>query len=288
VDILIYGLINSVQLALMAVGFSLVYGVSRLPNFAHGALFVTAGFVTWTLVNRLGIPYALSIVLALAATAALGAIIYRLVLIRVRGMPIQEIIASYAVGLAILEGFRSTGYRGMDYTLPDFVSGSVEIAGVPVDYQRLVMVLVGIALVAALAWFTHHTRLGLSLRAIAQDERAALTLGIDADRTALIAMALGSALAGLAAVTILPLGNITVKFGYDVLIYALAVCVVGGLGSWVGSVMAALVIGYLQTLTVAYLRPHFHMVVALAAIIIVLIVKPSGLLGRQKELEERV
>ena len=68
-----------------------------------------------------------------------------------------------------------------------------EIAGVPVDYQRLIMVLVGIVLVLVLAWFTHHTRLGLSLRAIAQDERAAMTLGIDSDRTALIALALGSA-----------------------------------------------------------------------------------------------
>ena len=128
----------------------------------------------------------------------------------------------------------------------------------------------------------------MSLRAIAQDERAALMLGIDSDRTALIALALGSALTGLAAVTILPLGNITVKYGYEVLIFALAVCVVGGLGSWPGSIVAAFVIGFAQKLTVAFFRPHFHMVVALAAIIIVLIVRPSGLFGRQKELEERV
>ena len=136
--------------------------------------------------------------------------------------------------------------------------------------------------------FTHYTRVGLSLRAIAQDERAALMLGIDSDLTAVIALALGSALAGLAAVTILPLGNITVKTGYDVLIFALAVCVVGGLGSWAGSILAAFVIGFAQILTVAFVKPHFQMVVALAAIIIVLIARPSGLFGRQKELEERV
>ncbi len=169
-----------------------------------------------------------------------------------------------------------------------FVDGTIEIAGVPVDFQRLIMVAVGLVLVLALWWFTHHTRLGLSLRAIAQDERAALTLGIDSDRAALIALALGSGLAGLAAVTILPLGNITVKSGYDVLVFALAVCVVGGLGSWVGSILAAFVIGFAQILTVNYIKSHFHMVVALAAIIIVLIVKPSGLCGKQKELEERV
>jgi branched-chain amino acid transport system permease protein len=288
VEILIYGLINSVQLALMAVGFSLVYGISRLPNFAHGALYVTAGFATWTFYNTLGLHYGLSILLAVVATAALGAGIYQVVLIRVRGMPIQEIIASYAIGLAILEGLRWAGLKGMTYTLPAFVSGTVEIAGVIVDYQRLTVVGVGIALVLSLWWFTHHTRLGLSLRAIAQDERAALTLGIDSDRAALVALALGSALAALAAVVILPLGNITVATGYDVLIYALAVCVVGGLGSWAGSILAALVIGFAQILTVAFVKPHFQMVVALAAILVVLLVRPSGLLGKQKELEERV
>jgi branched-chain amino acid transport system permease protein len=288
IRVLIYGLINSIILALMAVGFSLVYGISRLPNFAHGALYITAGFAAWALHNALDLPYAVSIVLSLIITAAIGAAIYQLVLIRVRGMPISEIIASYAIGLAMLEGFRWAGFRGMTYTLPAFVSGTADIAGVAVDYQRLIVVGIGTALVLSLWLFTHYTKLGLSLRAIAQDERAALMLGIDSDRTALIALALGSALTGLAAVTILPLGNITVKTGYDVLIFALAVCVVGGLGSWVGSIVAAFVIGFAQILTVAFFKPHFQMVVALAAIIIVLIARPSGLFGRQKELEERV
>lgn len=287
-DTFIYGLINSVILALMAVGFSLVYGTSRLPNFAHGALYITAGFITWALYNSLGLPYILSILLSLAITAAVGATIYQLILIRVRGIPTSEIIASYAIGLAMLEGFRWAGFKGMTYTLPVFVSGTVDIAGVTVDYQRLIVVGIGTTLVLSMWLFTHRTRLGLSLRAIAQDERAAMMLGIDSDRTALMALALGSALTGLAAVAILPLGNITVKTGYDVLIFALAVCVVGGLGSWAGSIVAAFVIGFAQILTVALLKPHFQMVVALAAIIIVLIVRPSGFFGRQKELEERV
>lgn len=287
-EILIYGLINSVMLVLMAIGFSLVYGVSRLPNFAHGALYISTGFVTWVFYNTLGLPYAFSILLSLATTAILGAALYRLILIRVRGMPISEIIASYAIGLAILEGFRYFGFKGTTYTLPTFVGGTMDILSVTVDYQRILMVGIGIALVVCLYLFTHYTRIGLSLTAIAQDERAALMLGIDSDRTALAALALGSALAGLAAVMILPLGNITVTTGYDVLIFALAVCVVGGLGSWVGSIIAAFVIGFAQILTIAYLKPHYGMVVALAAILIVLIARPSGILGKQKQLEERV
>jgi branched-chain amino acid transport system permease protein len=287
-DILIYGLINSLSLALMAVGFSLVYGVSRVPNFAHGALYITAGFITWVFLRSMGLPYALSVVLALLIIAVLGAVIYQLILIRVRGMPISEIIATYAIALAILEGFRWAGFRGLTYTLPSFIRGTTNIAGVTVDYQRIVVVVAGLVLILGLWAFTHYTRLGLSLRAIAQDERAALTLGIDSDRTAIIALALGSALAGLAAIVLLPLGNITVNTGYDVLIFSLAVCVVGGLGSWFGSIVAAFLIGYAQILTVALFKPHYQVVVALVAILVVLIFKPSGLFGRQKELEERV
>jgi branched-chain amino acid transport system permease protein len=287
-EILVYGTINSITLALYALGFALVYGVNRLPNFAHGALYVLSGFIAWSLLNTLQLPYLLSVALALLATGIIGALIYQLVLIRIRGMEIAEIIASYALGLAILEGLRWGGFKGMTYTLPAFIAGSTMIAGVPVDYQRLLVAGAGVLLIAILWLFTHFTRVGLALRGIAQDERAAMMLGIDSDRMALVAMALGSMLAALAAILLLPLGSIVVENGYNVLILAIAVCIVGGLGSWMGAVLAAFVIGFAQILAVVYLGAHYQMVVAFAAIIITLIIRPSGLFGRQKELQERV
>jgi branched-chain amino acid transport system permease protein len=287
-DILIYGTINSIALALYALGFAMVYGVSRLPNFAHGALYVLSGFIVWIFLNTLGLPYPVSIVLAMLVSGVLGALLYQFVLIRVRGMEISEIIASYAIGLAILEGLRWGGFKGMTYTLPAFIDGSTMIAGIPVDYQRLCVVGMGVLTVAGLWLFTHYTRIGLALRGMAQDERAAMMLGIDSDLMALMAMGLGSMLAALAAILLLPLGNIVVESGYNVLILAIAVCIVGGLGSWAGAVLAAFLIGFAQILTVVYLGTHFQMVVALLAIILTLILKPSGIFGRQKELEERV
>ncbi len=287
-DILVYGTINSFRLALMAIGFTLVYGISRLPNFAHGALYVVTGFIVWSFVNILGIHYIAGILLSLVITGLVGAALYQFVLIRVRGMATSEIIASYAIGLAILEGLRWRGFKGMSYTLPPFIEGSIEIAGVPVDLQRIIVVGIGAVVVAFLWLFTHYNKIGLALRGMAQDERAAMMLGIDSDIMALIAMALGSSLAGLAAVVLLPLGNIVVEAGYNVLILAIAVCIVGGLGSWVGAVLAAFMIGFAQIITDAYIASHFRMVVALLAIIITLILRPSGLFGRQKELEERV
>jgi branched-chain amino acid transport system permease protein len=176
----------------------------------------------------------------------------------------------------------------MTYTLPVFIEGTFFIRDIPVDVHRTLVVIIGAAVVTFLWLFTRYTRLGLALRGMAQDERAALMLGIDSDRMAVVAMAFGSMLSGLAAIVLLPLGNIVVEKGYDVLIQAIAVCIVGGLGSWVGAVLAAFIIGFAQILTVVYLGAHFQMVVALLAIILTLILRPSGLFGRQKELEERV
>ena len=287
-DIVIYGTINSVALALMALGFALVYGISRVPNFAHGALYVITGFIAWSLLRTLGLNYFVSILLSIIAIGVVGALIYQFVLIRVRGMAISEIIASYAIGLAILEGLRWGGFKGTTYTLPVFIEGSITIGDIPVDFHRILVVGIGAAVVTFLWLFTHYTRIGLALRGMAQDERAALMLGIDSDVMAVVAMASGAMLAGLAGIVLLPLGNIVVEKGYDVLIQAIAVCIVGGLGSWMGAVLAAFLIGFAQILTVVYLGTHFQMVVALLAIILTLILRPSGLFGRQKELEERV
>lgn len=287
-DILIYGTINSVALALYALGFALVYGICRLPNFAHGALYVLSGFIAWTVINTLKANLAVAVVVSLLVTGIIGALVYRVFLIRVRGMEISEIIASYAIALAILEGLRWGGFKGMTYTLPVFIEGSVIIAGTSVDYQRILTVVIGVVLVTALWLFTHYTRLGLALRGMAQDERAALMLGIDSDFMAVVAMAMGSMLAAVAAILLLPLGNIVVESGYNVLILAIAVCIVGGIGSWMGAVLAAFIIGFAQILTVVYLGSHYQMMVALLAIILTLILKPSGLFGQQKELEERV
>jgi len=286
--ILIYGIINSMVFALIALGFALVYGISRLPNFAHGAFYILAGFLTYTFLLKLGLNAVISIILSLIIIAGIGAVVYRFLLIRIRGMEASEIIASLAIGFVIMEGLRFAGFRGKTYTLPAFLEGTISIAGIPVDFQRLIIIGVGIALIIALWLFTHYTKIGLALRAIAQDEHAALMLGIDSDLTALIALALGSVLAGLAAIVILPLGNITVETGYDILINAIAVCIIGGLGSWGGAVLASFILGFAQMFTVYFVGAQWQMVVALLAIIVILIARPSGLLARQKELEERV
>jgi branched-chain amino acid transport system permease protein len=218
----------------------------------------------------------------------MGALIYRLVLLRVRGQPLSEVIATFGIGLAILELFRYLGFIGFEYTLPVFIDRSFMIAGAFVDMQRIFIVIIGVLLVLGLWFFTHYTSLGLAFRGIAQDERTALTFGMDSDRIATLSVSFGAGLAAIAATVIIPLGTISVSEGYDVLIRALAVCIIGGLGSTGGVILASFVIGFAERFTDSYIGSHWTMIVSLAAILIVLIVRPSGLFGKQKELEERI
>ena len=287
-SLLIYGLVNSVILILTALGFSLTFGLSKVANFAHGGLYLFAGFVAWLILHNLGLPYGVAILAAVLVTGAVGALIYQFILLRVRGTELSEVISTFAVGVAILESFRYLGFVTYEFNLPHFLKGQIQLLGVSIDYQRVFVIAVGLALALLLWFFTHHTKVGLALRGIAQDEHTALTLGIESDWAALFSVALGSALTAVAALTILPLGIISINIGYEVLLIAVAVSVLGGLESTVGLIIGGLILGYSQVIASTIWGPQWMMVVYLAAIVVVLAVKPSGLLGKFKELEERV
>lgn len=287
-SLLVYGLVNSVILILTALGFSLTFGLSKVANFAHGGLYLFAGFVAWLILHNLGLPYGVAIIAAILLTGGVGALIYQFILLRVRGTELSEVISTFAVGVAILELFRYLGFVTYEFNLPPFIKGQFQLLGVSIDYQRVFVIAVGLVLAVLLWLFTHHTKIGLALRGIAQDEHTALTLGIESDWAALFSVALGSSLTAVAALTILPLGIISINIGYEVLLIAVAVSVLGGLESTVGLIIGGLVLGYSQVIASTIWGPQWMMVVYLAAIVLVLAVKPSGLLGKFKELEERV
>ena len=162
----VYAIVNSVILALMAIGFNLTFGISGVANFAYGALYIFSAYASWMLLNLLGLPYFISAVISILLTALLGALMYRFVLLRVRGQALSEVIATFGIGLAILELFRYLGFVGFEYNLPVFIDQSFLIAGTYIDMQRILIVIIGVVLVLALWVFTHHTSLGLPLEAL--------------------------------------------------------------------------------------------------------------------------
>ena len=287
-NLFIYGTVSGFILMLSALGFSLVFGLSGIANLAYGGLYILAGYLTWMALHYLGLPFLLSTALSIMIVGFCGALLYRLIILPIRGITFSEVIATYAVLVIIVEFFRWMGFVTYDFNLPPFIEGSIEIAGSTLDYQRLFIIIVGIALLLSLWGFTHHTKYGLALRAIAQEEYTALSLGIDSDWAATISMGLGGVLSGVAAITILPLGIIHVNLGYNILVIALAVTVLGGMESIAGLVVGSLLLGYAQVFVSIFLGTHWVEVIYLLVIIVILAIKPSGLFGKSQELEERV
>ncbi len=287
-SLLIYGTISSVVLALYAAGFSLTYGISGLANFSHGALYILSGFIAWSFLNQAGLPYPLAAMLSVVISGFIGFGFYWGLLLRVRGIPLAELVVTFAAGIAILELLMWKGFYGIQYSLPLFAEGGIEIAGVAVDYQRLFVVGTGVTLLVLLWFFVHHTKIGLAFRGMAQNERTALSVGIESDWIGSLSMAFGSALASVAAIVILPMGIMESAIGYEVLIYSLAVAIVGGLESTSGIIVASFILGFGQVATAKFLSAKWMIIVPLAAIVFVLAIRPSGLFGKFKELEERI
>lgn len=286
--VMVFGLVESMTLVLLATGLSLTFGVTGVANFAYGSLYFCGGLFAWMFLSYLGLSFPMAALLSVMAVGFLGFLMYWAIILRIRGIIFSEAIATYAVGMGILEFFRWAGFTAYKYNLSPFIEGGVQIGPVTVDYQRIFIIGVGLALVLFLNFFSHRTRVGLAFRAIAQKEPSALSVGINSDWTAALAMALGAAMAAIASIVILPLGTIVIEEGYDALFTALIVGVVGGLESIPGIVVASFILGYAKAITTMYVGSNWMMVVFLMAIILVLILKPSGLFGKSKELEERV
>lgn len=285
---LVYGFINSLILALMALGFSITFGISGVANFAHGSFYILGGILTWLFLMKFGVPYLLSGIAAVLIVGIIGALMYRLLLVRLRGLVLSEVIATFAIGIIILELLRVCGVMGFEYRLPSFIAGSASVFGTYVGIQRIIIVAAGVLLLIALYIFVHHTKLGLSFRGVAQDDHTALSVGINPYKISIFSLTLGSMLVAFVAILILPLGTISVDEGYDVLLKSLAVCIIGGLESTLGVLVASFIIGYVEVLTAMYVSSSLTMVAVLACMLSILLVKPSGLFGKYKEIEERI
>jgi len=275
--VLSFGLANSMGLALAALGFSFVFGISGIANFAYGAFYLLGGFIVYILLNSFGLPYWIAAIIGVVVVFFLGALTYKVAIQRIRGAMLSEVIVTLGLGVAIVETLRWSGYVKHNQFLPAFVPGSVMIAGLGIEYQRLIIIALGLILFFLLWLFTKYTKIGLAFRAMSQDEMTALSLGMNSNRLAMLSMGIGSALAVVAALAIIPLGLLSIEGAYEILIFALAVGVLGGMGSTIGIIVGAFVLGYAQSSASTVLGPQWMMVVTFLTIVLVLLIKPSGI-----------
>jgi branched-chain amino acid transport system permease protein len=286
-DILVTGLVNGGVYALLAIGFSLVFGVARIVNIAHTAFYMLAAYCFYTLLVKLQVPVLLGGIIAVLAVTALSLVAYRLVIEPVREHESAVLIATIALAIIFQELMLVT-YGGHYLGIPSAVDGKVTLGGVSIPYQRLI-ILAAAAVVLVATWFVlYRTRLGLAIRATANDLEVANLMGMDVNTVAMATVAISVALAAIAGVAVAPVFVVDPFMWLTPLVTVLSIVVLGGLGSLKGSLIGAFIIGYVEAITVFALPQGAFLkgAVALSIMVIVLLARPEGLFGVAWE-EER-
>ena len=278
------GLAYASTLFLVAAGLTIIFGVTRVVNFAHGSLYMLGAYLGYTVSAALPatpLGFFGGLLLAAVAVSGIGVLVEVLVLRRIYAAPeIFQLLATFGVVL-IVQDLTLWIWGPEDLFAPRApgLSGAVEIAGAFVPQYTLLVLATGPLVFAALRWLFHSTRWGIEVRAATSDGLMASALGVN--RTALFTgvFALGAFLAGLAGALQIPRESITLQMDLAVIVEAFVVVVVGGLGSIAGAFLASLLIGLLHAFGVLWL-PKSALVLAFVAMALVLIVRPFGLLGR--------
>ncbi len=287
-DIIVTGLISGGIYALLAIGFSLIFGVARIVNIAHTAFYMLASYVFYTLLTKLGLHFALAALLAVLGVIALSLVCYKLIIEPLREHEAAVLIATIALALIIQE-LMLFAYGGHFLGLPSTMDGAVKIAGVSVAYQRLLIMVVAAGMLVLTWYVLYRTRFGLALRATANDLEVASLMGMNVHRVALATVAFSVLLAAVAGVVVAPVYVVDPFMWLGPLVTMLAIVVLGGLGSVKGSFIGAFIIGFVEAITVFAVPAGSFLkgAVALSIMVLVLLMRPEGLYGVVFEEEER-
>jgi len=287
IDIFMGGLINGSILALLAIGFSLIFGVARIVNFAHTAFYMVAAYCIYVVTQQMGLHAVWAMIAAVLVVTLLGMITYKFLINPIREHAGAVLIATIALAM-ILQEIMSLKFSGTYLSVPALIEGYLPFLGVKVFYQQLLSFGVALLILAALYFFLMKTKIGLAIRSTAQDREVANLMGINEARVAMLTMGLSVGVAGFAGAVVAPLRVLEPGMWTEPLIMMMAVVVLGGLGSLKGSFIGAYILGFTESLVV-FLAPMGAFLkgpIALCIMILVLLMRPEGLFGVSFE-EER-
>jgi branched-chain amino acid transport system permease protein len=266
--------------AMLAAGFSLIFGAARVINMAHTAFYMVAAYFMFYFMSTLGLGVLPSIVITIPAVGLLGALTHWFLINRIREHQAAVLLLTVALAM-IFQELMLLFFGGSPLLIRPLIPGITSIAGVPITYQYILTLGLAAASLIAVWLLLAKTKLGISIRAAANDAEVANLMGISISRTGLLTMAIAAALAALAGIVVAPSVVLTTNMWMAPLVMLLVVVVLGGLGSIKGSVIGAFIIALVENLVVflvpsgAYLKTVF----ALLVMVIVLVVRPGGLFG---------
>jgi branched-chain amino acid transport system permease protein len=284
---LILGILVGALYALVALGLSLVFGVTKFLNVAHGELLMFGGYASFWVFSLLGVDPFLTIPTTLVSLTLIGAIIYRLVFVRMVKLPEETKIKNTLLvgfGLSVILQnlalrFWSADDRGITAS---YSSVAFTVLGVRFPLVRLASLLTALVFLLALHLFLRKTYTGKAIRATVQDWEAATLMGIDIHRVYFLAFVLGAALAGVAGTLVAVNYSIEPSMGLNWTLKALIVMVLGGLGSITGTLVGGLLLGLTESATSLLLGSNYREVVSLVLFVLILIFRPQGLFGTKE------
>jgi len=286
INFLFNGTLSGAVLSLIALGYSLTYGVGHIMNLSHGAYVMTTGYLLlWFLKFMPGLEI-VSVIIAVLTVTIIGGLSYLLLIKPLQDTAVGVVLITFGLAFFI-EQVVLIGYGVTSYTINKYmvVPGVSEVFGYKMINQFIFLIIVSILIVSLFAVFINKSKLGKSIRAVSQDREAASLMGINSNRILLYTVMISAFLASIAAVLFLPAAAISgPSMGWGFLTNSFAVVILGGMGSLVGSVIGGYIIGYITTFTSIFIPygPSWAHLVPIIIIVIMLLIRPQGLFGKKE------
>ena len=282
-------LINGVSIgsvyAIIALGYTMVYGIAKMLNFAHGDVIMVGAYISFCVTNYLGMSVFVSILTAMAVCTVLGMLIEALAYKPLRGTPSLAVLIT-AIGVSyFLQNAAQLIWSSSPKNYTSIVTfAPIRLAGgrLVVTGEVIVTIVASILIMVGLTWFTSNTRMGKAMRAVSEDRDAAQLMGINVNSTISCTFAIGSALAAVAGVLLCStVPTLQPTTGSMPGIRAFTAAVFGGIGSIPGAMLGGILLGIIETFSKASLSPQYSDAIVFGVLIVILLVKPAGLLGKQ-------
>ncbi|WP_415392511.1 branched-chain amino acid ABC transporter permease [Paracoccus sp. SJTW-4] len=268
------------QYTLLALGFTLIFGILGVVNFAHGGFYVMGGYVAYYCTAMLGLSYPVALLIAVGSTAALGWLFETLIL--------ERVIEDHQATLMVTMGFYLVmatailmifGAESPEFSFP--IAGVWRAGGVYFPYANMVVLGVCLAAIVLVYWLVYRTNLGRAMRAMAEDRAVASALGMRTKVLFPFAFALATGLAGLTGALVTPILALAPHVGDPVLAFSFLTVILGGLGSVTGATVAAFIVGLVEAYAAVYLGGSKGALTLFVLVLIILVIRPQGLLGKE-------
>ncbi|HEY5996231.1 MAG TPA: branched-chain amino acid ABC transporter permease [Candidatus Deferrimicrobiaceae bacterium] len=280
---LVSGILVGGVYALIGIGLTIIFGVMRVINFAHGDLMMVGMYMTYFLFTLAKIDPFVSVLITIPCMFLFGAFLQKTIINRILGSVAQnQILLTIGLGLIMSNSVMLAFTSDYKILTTSYSSSSFRLLGISISQPLAVSFAITVAITAALYWFLMKTDTGQAIRATAQDREAAQLMGINVSRMSMLAFGIGTALAGTAGALISPTYYVFPQVGSAFTLKAFVITVLGGMGSIVGATLGGIIIGVVESVGAVAISSEWKDVLVFAIFLVVLLVKPSGLMGKSR------